>query len=336
MSIPFENRCKQLIVELNLGSTTEVECVEPLTGGISSEIALLTVADKKICVKFALEKLNVAQDWHAQTKRNHAEYQWLLFASSVVRGVSPTLFGCSDDLFGFAMEFIDGDDVYQWKDILLKGQGNRGEAGKVGDVLGQIHQASANSEEVNKKFQNQDDFYSLRLDPYLNFTKTNHPELADKLSELLDMLNRNSRVLIHGDVSPKNILFRGGKPILLDAECATMGDPSFDVAFCLNHLVLKAIHLKESRTSLLGSIVEFWKAYQVHVKWEMISDLEKRVCRLLPGLMLARVDGKSPLEYLNENEQNFVRVNASSLLQDQLSNLAALVERLKENLENLN
>lgn len=335
MSIPLENRYKELIVELNLGNESVVSSIEPLTGGISSEIALLSVGDKKICVKFALEKLNVAQDWRAQTKRNHAEYQWLLFASTVVNGVSPALYGCSDVLFGFAMDFIEGPDVYQWKDALLKGKRNSGEAGKVGEVLGKIHQASAVSKEVNEKFQNQEDFYSLRLDPYLNYTKTQHPKLADELSQLISMLNSNCRVLLHGDVSPKNILFKQGKPILLDAECATMGDPSFDVAFCLNHLVLKAIHLRLRRKALLKSINEFWAAYQTHVKWEIVANLEKRICKLLPALMLARVDGKSPVEYLNENEQKFVRVNAASLLKDQTSTLDALIERLKGNLENL-
>ena len=335
MSIPFEKRCKDLIVELHLGTADEVQSIAPLTGGVSSEIALATVKGRKICVKFALEELNVAESWRAQVYRNQAEYQWLRYASSVVDGVTPELYGCSQALNGFAMEFIEGTDVYQWKSALLEGVPDTGEARKVGGVLGLIHRASAHSEEVKKTFQNQEDFYSLRLDPYLNFTKNRHPELAGEISDVMDMLIGNNLVLVHGDVSPKNILFRRGKPILLDAECATVGDPSFDIAFCLNHLALKAVHLASSRKELLSSMRAFWDAYHPHVHWESVDDVEKRVCRLLPALMLARIDGKSPVEYLDEAEQNLVRSMAVSLLKAQGLTLDQLIEQINDKLESM-
>ena len=94
--------------------------------------------------------------------------------------------------------------------------------------------------------------------PVLNFEET--------------MLYRGDAVLLHGDLSPKNILFRDAAPILLDAECATMGDASFDPAFCLNHLILKAIHLPASRERLLSEVGKFWQTYENHINGARVVD----------------------------------------------------------------
>ncbi len=133
---------------------------------------------------------------------------------------------------------------------------------------------------------------------------------------------------MHGDVSPKNVLFRGEVPVLLDAECATMGDASFDVAFCLNHLVLKAVRLRQARAALMRSAHALWKAYARHVEWESTSLLETRVCALLPALMLARIDGKSPVEYLDDAERSRVRGIAAPLIRRPPSRLTELLPAL--------
>ena len=121
--------------------------------------------------------------------------------------------------------------------------------------------------------------------------------------------------LIHGDISPKNILVKNKTPIFLDAECATYGDPAFDIAFCLNHLMLKKIKLKDSSKVLQKSFDLFIKKYLQNVNWENPKDLEKRVSKLLPVLMLSRIDGKSPVEYITEeNEKDEVRLFSRNLI----------------------
>ena len=333
MSISFEDRFKNLITELEIGSADDVLAVTPLTGGVSSDIARVDLGNIKVCVKFALEQLKVAEEWHAKVERNQAEYRWLVFASSIVPEATPILFGNSDVANGFAMEFIEGDDVYLWKTALLQGQTENGEAGRVGHILGLIHSASATSEDVRRRFQNQEDFYALRQEPYLSFTATQHPDISDRILGFVDMLNDHQFVLIHGDVSPKNIIFKQGEPVFLDAECATIGDPSFDISFCLNHLILKAVHIKKIRYSLLTSVKQFWTAYNAHVTWEPVAELEKRVCKLLPALMLARIDGKSPVEYLGDSDRTLVRSMAISLIESPEQSLTKLIDQIIFNLE---
>ncbi|WP_300514958.1 aminoglycoside phosphotransferase family protein [Aliiroseovarius sp.] len=307
--------------------------VEPLTGGVASDIAMVAKKNRRFCVKFALPKLKVAADWHAPVHRNAAEYAWLKVAADLLPESAVQLFGRSEEQHGFAMEFLDGDDVYLWKASLLAEAPDQGEAARVADMIGRIHAASSKPGFDAAPFQNRDDFRALRIEPYLTYTAGNHPDLAEPIGALEAMLYDSQQVLVHGDVSPKNILFRTGGPVLLDAECATMGDASFDPSFCLNHLVLKAVHLPGSRGRLLADVGRFWNAYAQHIGWEPAQDLEARICRLLPALMLGRVDGKSPVEYLDETERAQVRRIAISLICEPTDRLDAFVKRVASELK---
>lgn len=324
------DKCRALVAALGLGDPAEVGKVRPLTGGVASDIAVVTVGEREICVKFALAKLRVAEDWRVPTRRNGAEYQWLSFARSVVPDAVPALYGWSERDQGFAMEYLTGDGVGGWKDRLLAGQPDHGEAAAVGDLLGRLHAASAGVDFDGGWFDNRDDFKAIRLEPYLLFTATRHPKVAGKLHEMADALYRARQVLVHGDVSPKNILLRGGQPILLDAECATLGDPRFDVAFCLNHLILKAIHLSTAGAGLLEAAQTLWAAYARRVDWEPRADLEARVAELVPALMLARVDGKSPVEYLSAGARDQVRGLALGLIETPQTRVSGVLGAINE------
>ena len=311
---PLLDRCRDLVAEIGLADPGEVRRATPLSGGVASDIALVDLGARKVCVKFALGKLKVAEDWRAPVHRNRAEYAWLEFARSVSPENAPELHGRSEKLNGFAMEHVTGEDVYLWKSALLAEAPDRGEAEAVGRALGRLHAASTRPGFDRSAFGNRDDFHALRLEPYLVFAAGRHPAVAARLNALVADLYASDTALVHGDVSPKNILMRGGAPVLLDAECATMGDPSFDVAFCLNHLALKSLHLPASRADLLRRADAFMAAYLGHVDWEPAAALDARVAALLPALMLARVDGKSPVEYLDDAERSRVRATALRMI----------------------
>ena len=119
---------------------------------------------------------------------------------------------------------------------------------------------------------------------------------------------------MHGDVSPKNVLIGAAGPVLLDAECACYGDPAFDVAFCLNHFLLKAAWAPRMLPALFESFEALLDGHASHITWEAAGDLAGRIATLLPALLLARIDGKSPVEYLDDNARERVRIIALRLL----------------------
>lgn len=329
MAAQLEQSCHEILDELGLAGIDEVIEVKPLTGGVASDIFRVETRTRTFCVKFAIEKLRVEADWFAPLHRNAAEYEWLDAVGSWFPENVPRLFGRSDSKHGFVMECITGRSVRQWKTDLLAMGPRAGDAQAVGSALGGIHAASAPLAARGNRFQNQADFHDLRIEPYLSSLQGKHPGIANEVDHVIQSIADHPIVLVHGDVSPKNILFRSGVPIILDAECATIGDPCFDVAFCLNHLLLKAAHLPEHRRELIVEAGALWDAYATHINWELPSDLEARVCKLLPLLMLARVDGKSPVEYLNVMNRERVRKSSLNAVVAQHGRLRTLIDSLE-------
>ncbi|MEP2715145.1 phosphotransferase [Pseudophaeobacter sp.] len=335
MTQELDTRCRDLIDALSLGAASDVYEITALTGGVASDIASLRVGEAHYCAKFALPKLKVAADWHAPVHRNAAEYAWLQVAAELVPHSAVRLFGRSEQAHGFVMEFVSGDDIYLLKTALLAGEMPKQEVSAIGDMVGRIQAASSQSDFDRTAFHNRDDFRALRIEPYLSYTAAAHPEVAEALNTLADELYSSTAVLVHGDVSPKNILIRAGSPLLLDAECATVGDASFDPSFFLNHLILKAIHLPQTRAALFAAVGTFWQAYSPHVCWEPLAGLEARICRLTAALMLARIDGKSPVEYLTETQRTQIREIALSRIKQPVATLAELLDAVDTHLKDL-
>jgi len=326
----FEERCELAIRSLQLCQAHDDITVTRLSGGVASDIAAVAVQGRMVCVKFALDKLRVEVDWFAPVHRSQAEFAWLSVANRVVPNAVPKLYGWSEAANGFAMEYIDGNNVSNWKEALLSGVHDDGESRSVATIIGRVHAESSAPGFDRSAFENMNDFESLRIDPYLRYTALKHPDHASLITSLANGLAQSTLALVHGDVSPKNILLRSGQPILLDAECATMGDPAFDVAFYLNHLMLKSLHLPHSCLNLLESAQQFWSAYADQITWEAVPQMQARVVALLPALMLARVDGKSPAEYLSDNTRDKVRQIALKQLNRPTNSLQDLIERLKK------
>jgi 5-methylthioribose kinase len=317
---------RRIFLALGLAAAGEPVQAVPLTGGVSSGIYRVDLRSGRYCVKQALPKLKVAKDWKVPVERVFAEIGYLRTVAAIVPGHVPRVLGEDTASKSFVMEFL-GPEYRNWKAELLAGQVDVETARAVGDVLGRIHAATADDAGLAQRFANDADFHALRLEPYLVETAREHPALAERLLALVERTAGTRRVLVHGDVSPKNILRGPQGPVLLDAECAWYGDPAFDLAFCLNHFLLKAAHRPAGARALMDSLRAFLRAYWPHVHWEPATALEARVATLLPGLTLARIDGKSPVEYLDEPQRDAVRRMAIVLLQQAPSSLDTLADR---------
>jgi aminoglycoside phosphotransferase (APT) family kinase protein len=296
---------------------------EPLTGGVSSDIWRIDTARGPVCAKRALAKLRVAADWRAPIVRNQYEARWMAVAQQASPGSAPRLLGQHPGLGVLVMQWLAPADHALWKQQLREGHAELGMAQAVGRMLVRIHAYSAARPELAAQFDTDRIFYDIRLEPYLVATAAKHPDLADALLALVTQTQSQAVALVHGDVSPKNILVGPQGPVLLDAECAWWGDPAFDLAFCLNHLLLKCLWTPAARGPFMDCFTALAEAYLAGAEWEPREAIERRAAHLLPGLLLARVDGKSPAEYITtEVQRETVRHCARTLIQEPVSRLA--------------
>jgi aminoglycoside phosphotransferase (APT) family kinase protein len=325
---PFGEGLKQVLVQMGLVSADQLVTLVPLTGGVSSDIYRVDLPSRSVCIKRALPKLKVAADWTAPVERNRWEVEWMRLAGSIVPAAVPEILGEDRHAGCFAMAYLPPDRFPVWKALLRCGVVEPGTAAAVGDVLGRIHAASADRPDVAARFPTDAIFHAIRLEPYLVATARAHPDLARRLADLVDTTAKTKRVLVHGDFSPKNLLIGPAGPVILDAECAWFGDPAFDLAFVLNHLLLKGAAHPQWRTRYLAAYDGLAEAYLAHVGWEAPAACAARAAALLPGLMLARIDGKSPVEYVTDDAQkNEVRAFARALLTEPAGGLAAIAAR---------
>ena len=314
----------QALRELGLAGTGAVVGT-PLTGGVSSDIWRIETPQGPVCAKRALARLRVAAEWRAPIERNQYEARWMRAANEAQAGCAPRVLGQHPGLGVLVMNYLPPDDYALWKQQLRDGHADAGTAREVGRVLGRIHSHSARQPDLAAEFDTDPIFFDIRLEPYLLATARRHPGLAARLEQLVEATRSRRIALVHGDVSPKNILVGATGPVFLDAECAWWGDPAFDIAFCLNHLLLKCLWTPAATAAFLAAFDALAEAYLHAVDWEPPDRIEQRAAALLPGLFLARVDGKSPVEYVTEERQREqVRRVAGALLKSPVARLQSV------------
>ena len=307
-----------------------------LGGGVSCDVWLVKAPGRApMVVKRALAKLRVKDDWRAPPERAAAEIDWFRLAEKVLPGAAPKIMGEDAAHYMFAMEYLPPENYKLWKAELLAGHADADFAAQVGAALAKIHAATAGKAEVATSFAHQAQFFALRISPYLLTAAERNPDVAHIIQKLADDLGAARTALMHGDVSPKNILVGPNGPVFLDAETACYGDPAFDIAFCLNHLLLK--YVRNPDAAYLESFRALKDAYLSGVNWESPHATETRTAHLLAALLLARMNGKSPVEYITDPAQkNLVREAAKAFLKSGESSLAkmagawgeAILERL--------
>jgi aminoglycoside phosphotransferase (APT) family kinase protein len=311
--LPQIETITQSLQKMGLIKDPREAAFHPLSGGVSSDIWRVDTPSGAICVKQARRQLRVDAKWLAPVERNSIEATWMRTTGALMPGTVPRVISEDRAASLFAMTYFDPGTYPTWISRLMSGDVDIDFAAEIGTQLARMHAASADSPKLAADFGHDDLFRALRIDPYLITTSERHRDIAARLRELAQTTLETRRTLIHGDVSPKNILVGPAGPVFLDAECAVYGDPAFDIAFCLNHLMLKCMARRDSIHSLLESYRCLAESYMSGISWEPKDALETRAGHLIPALLLARVDGKSPVTYLNEADKattrQFARLN---------------------------
>jgi len=291
--------------------------VTTLPGGVSNRTVLLKrAAGEEWVLKQALAKLRVEADWFSDPTRIHREaagLRWL--GRHAPPGAVPELLFEDHRHHLLAMRAVP-QPHRNWKELLLAGRVVPEQVRRFGLLLGVIHRRGyQRREETARLFADRTFFETLRLEPYYHYTATRVPTAAEFLAALVDETRACRLTLVHGDYSPKNILLHQGELVLLDHEVIHFGDPAFDLGFALTHLLSKALHLPSKKQDFLTAALIFWRAYLeslAAVPW--LGELEARALRHTLACMLARAQGRSPLEYLSAEARARQRDRVLALL----------------------
>lgn len=294
--------------------------VDYCRGGVSCVSALIEIPGKTLLVKQGREKLAVKEEWLADPGRMAIEARANDFYHTCIPESAPAVLFYDEENCVLLRDAAPAG-CRMWKEDLLDGILDFGIAAKTMEALATVHNRSAGKEDIKKDFSDYSIFYQLRISPYIEFLVTKYPELSETAKGMIKRMEQNKRVIVHADYSPKNILVLPDRSIcILDYEIAHYGDPAFDVAFYTNHIVLKSAHLTHMSGAFLNMLLHMTGTYFGMVDFMEPAALEAQCMDMLAVLMLARIDGKSPVEYIvSEQTKVLVRNMAFQLLRRKIT-----------------
>lgn len=274
--------------------------VEELGGGVSNRVLLIETGSRRFVLKQSLDRLRVQDDWRADRSRIFREARALQDAARFLpSGAVPQVLWVDQENFVFAMTAA-APAAQSWKAQLLAGEIDPGVAATVGSLLGLSIRHSWRSPELESRYGDQTAFDQLRIDPYYRTVARRRPEVSGPIGELIAESAARRVSLVHGDWSPKNFLVGNNSVMAIDFEVVHYGDPSFDAAFCINHFLLKCFRLPRRAPELLELARIFYTWVAGLLPPEALKFFEPATVRHLGCLLLARIDGKSPVEYITE------------------------------------
>ena len=304
--------------------------IRVLAGGVSNRTVLVRRTSGQAWVlKQALPKLRVAVDWFSDVKRIEREAEGLRHLPSLAPEGTITPLAFEDREHHLLAMAAVPDPHENWKRMLLEGRLEAEHVKQFATLLATVHRrASERAPELRPVFSDRSFFESLRIEPYYQYTATQVPQAAPFIEALVASTRSRALTLVHGDYSPKNVLVHQGRLVLLDHEVIHWGDPAFDLGFALTHLLSKAHHLAAHRVRFGEQAIAFWKIYRDtlgNTSWS--ADLEVHAVRHTLGCLLARVAGRSPLEYLRDDERRRQRELAVFFMRATPVNLSEFVVR---------
>ncbi len=336
IDIADKPQLEQYLKDKNLISDAKGYSITYCAGGVSGTVAFVTAGEKPMIIKQALAQLKVKETWLCDPNRMNIEQLSNQIYHKYVPSSVPEVYFYDEENYVYGREAAP-ENCTMWKSDLLSGLLDFQIAKQVIEALAIVHNKCSRDVEVAKAFDAKEVFYNLRISPYIEFTVGKYPELAEYAKPITKELMESKLTLVHGDFSPKNILVLDRKIFILDFEVAHYGHPSFDIAFFANHFLLKAIKHKQFSKAYLNMLGYMLKMYFEMIDFMDVKALEVSFIKLLALMQLARIDGKSPAEYITEeSDKQLVREIAFTIIKErptQYQQVLKYVETLIEGKE---
>jgi aminoglycoside phosphotransferase (APT) family kinase protein len=294
-------------------------------GGVSSVVLAVTGATGGVVVKRARPELAVADRWTAPRERTLAEGRALALAGRVARDWTPPLLDLDEATLTLTMGHAPRDWM-TYKDVLLAGDPRPTVASRLGRCLAAWHAAARTHPAEAAAIDAPSAFEALRVTPYYRTAARRNRDVAPLIRRTCERMLETRVALVHGDLTPKNVLCGDGVWVI-DFEVAHVGDPAFDVASLLTHLALKGLRRPPAAPGYRLAAESFLEAYRFSVPEDADLDPEHLFSQV-GCLLLARIDGMAPVEYLDAAGREAARAIAKSLLREPAEDAAGLWSRL--------
>jgi 5-methylthioribose kinase len=301
--------------------------VEVLTGGVSCVVLAVASDAREIVVKQALPELKTKAKWVADQRRAIVEAEAMRVYQSITPDSVPELIDCDEANFTLTMSRLP-NTCTNWKQDMLEGHIHPEMGEKLGKILAQWHNATYVDAAIKAKFMEGELFEQLRVSPFYRAVAAKNPNLQQVINSLIDEITTEKIALVHGDFSPKNILATSNNsPIVLDFEVAHTGNPVFDLAFVSAHLLCKTIRTSNiaEKEALIATATNFLNSYRQSSNLAIAESLPLHVALIA----LARVEGVSPVNYLDESAQRQLVAITKSALLDSTMTFEQLFENAK-------
>ncbi len=313
---------------------TEQPQIHNLRGGISNKTVLVKRASGESWVlKQALAKLRVDVDWFSDPARIGREALALHHLPSLAPPGTITPLVFEDPQHNLLAMAAVPDPHHNLKSLFLSHHIVEDHLYQFGRLIGSIHSKSTGRADLRTLFEDRSFFESLRVEPYYRYTAQQVPPAADFLNQLIKSTLSRRLCLVHGDYSPKNILVHEGKLILLDHEVIHFGDPAFDIGFALAHLLSKAHHLPSYRQKFISAAHLFWTSYTSAISsapWAI--DIDPPAASHALACLVARVAGRSKLEYLSQDQRTRQPESSINLMHEPPTSVLQLIDRFQSEL----
>jgi 5-methylthioribose kinase len=301
--------------------------VEVLTGGVSCVVLAVASDEREIVVKQALPELKTKAKWVADQRRAIVEAEAMRDYQSITPDSVPELLDCDEANFTLTMSRLP-NTCTNWKQDMLEGRIHPEMGEKLGKILAQWHNVTSVDAAIKAKFMEGELFEQLRVSPFYRAVAAKNPDLQAAVNSLIEEITTEKIALVHGDFSPKNILATPDhSPIVLDFEVAHTGHPVFDLGFICAHLLCKTIRTDNSaeKDALIATATNFLNSYRQSCNLAIADSLPQHVALIA----LARVEGVSPVNYLDESAQRELVAITKSALLDSTMTFEQLFENAK-------
>ena len=317
---------------------------ELLAWGVSNVVLRISLeTGNDFVLKQSREQLQTKTPWFSRLDRIWRETDFMQTVAPLLPpGVIPHVLFEDRENYLFAMEAVEADHVV-WKAELLTGRADLQIVRTAGEYLATIHRETAFHEDLKKRWQDNEVFIQLRVDPFYRSIAEVHPEISLQIKLMIEEMFCHPICAVHADFSPKNLLITKRGLSLVDFETGHFGDPAFDLGFFLSHLMLKTVLHADLCGNFLNLAREFWSRYSQGVEgWTRSgtnplaeNELQRRTILHLAGCMLARIDGTSTIDYLSQQtQQEFVRNFCRGIFLNPPSSLQEVFQQLQQQLKN--